>query len=76
MADIQRLVERRDFWDDLGVRQEILRQWFGAPRQVSQPEQEMAAPAGFVACPIPTLGRHVLQEGHMFGPDGSCWIPA
>ena len=68
------LVNRRDFWDDLGVRQEYLRQWFGAPRQAAE-LAPVAAPDGCAPCPVPWLGRHILIEGHWFDGEGRCWVP-
>ena len=75
MTDIRDLVQRRDWHDDLGARQEFLRQWFAAPRQVAEPGDAVEAPEGLVPCPVPSAGAHLLIEGHEFTDDGRCWVP-
>ena len=73
-VDIRDLVQRRDWWDDMGARQEFLRQWFGAPRRTCEVVPP-PAPDGYRPCPVPAVGAHLLQPGHMFTDDGWCWVP-
>ena len=75
MTDIRDLVQRRDWHDDLGARQEFLRQWFAAPRQVTEDTCAPEAPEGYAPCPVPSAGSHLLIEGHVFTEDGRCWVP-
>jgi hypothetical protein len=61
------------WWDDLRVREHVLKTWVRAPRRATE-RNPGGLPVGARPCPLPALGRHIFIPGHMFGPDGTCWV--